>query len=71
VALCPEYVIAYALAAVGTLVILKVLSVVMGGIRVDEGSERMGIDQSEHSEVGYGELVMPDMQGGTTSSVSL
>jgi ammonium transporter, Amt family len=61
--------IAYVLAAVGTLVILKVLSMVMGGIRVDEGSERMGIDQSEHSEVGYGELVMPELHGSGTSTV--
>ena len=44
--------IAIALAAVGTLVILKVCDVVVG-VRVDPDAEEQGLDLSQHGEEGY------------------
>jgi Amt family ammonium transporter len=44
--------IAWALAAVGTLVILKVVDVVVG-LRVSEDQEIQGLDLSQHGEEGY------------------
>ena len=45
-------VIAWALAAVGTLVILKVVDIVIG-LRVSEDHEIQGLDFSQHGEEGY------------------
>jgi Amt family ammonium transporter len=44
--------VTWVLAAVGTLIILKVLDVVMG-LRVTEQEERQGLDLNEHGEEGY------------------
>src|SRR5262244_2459418 len=44
--------IAWALAAVGTLVILKIVDVVVG-VRVSEDHEVQGLDLSQHGEEGY------------------
>jgi ammonium transporter, Amt family len=41
-----------AFAFVGTLILLKVVDVLVG-LRVDDGEEQMGLDLSQHSEVGY------------------
>jgi Amt family ammonium transporter len=43
-----------AFATVATLVILYGLKLVMGGLRVGEEEESMGLDVSEHSETAYG-----------------
>ncbi len=40
-------------AALGTVVILKVVSVVTGGLRVDEDEEDQGLDVSQHGEEAY------------------
>ncbi|MFO0696508.1 MAG: ammonium transporter [Polyangiales bacterium] len=40
-------------AALGTVVILKVASVVTGGLRVDEDEEDQGLDVSQHGEEAY------------------
>jgi len=37
-----------------TFAILFVLKLVMGNLRVDEESEHLGLDLSEHSEAAYG-----------------
>ena len=47
-------VITYAIAAIGTFVIIKVLSLVME-LRVKPESEYQGLDINEHGEEGYGE----------------
>ena len=44
--------IAWALAIVGTLVILKIVDVVVG-LRVSEDNEIQGLDLSQHGEEGY------------------
>jgi Amt family ammonium transporter len=44
--------IAVALAAVGTFVILKVCDVLIG-VRVDHDAEEQGLDLSQHGEEGY------------------
>jgi ammonium transporter, Amt family len=49
--------ITYVLAALGTVVILKVLSAVFGGLRVNPEAEYQGVDVSEHGEEGYGEEI--------------
>lgn len=49
--------ITYVLAALGTIVILKVLSAVFGGLRVHPDAEFQGVDIREHGEEGYGEEV--------------
>ncbi|MCY6492575.1 MULTISPECIES: ammonium transporter [Leptolyngbya] len=49
--------ITYVLAALGTIVILKVLSAVFGGLRVHPDAEFQGVDIHEHGEEGYGEEV--------------
>jgi len=48
--------IAYAIAAIGTLIILKVLSLFMS-LRVDSETEAEGLDVYEHGETGYGEEI--------------
>ena len=45
-------VIAWVLAAVGTLVILKIVDAVIG-LRVPEEHEMQGLDLSQHGEEGY------------------
>jgi len=45
-------VIGWVLAAVGTLVILKVVDLAIG-LRVTEGHEIQGLDLSQHGEEGY------------------
>ncbi|WP_287454803.1 ammonium transporter [Leptolyngbya sp. UWPOB_LEPTO1] len=49
--------ITYVLAALGTIVILKVLSAVFGGLRVHPDAEFQGVDIHEHGEEGYGEEI--------------
>jgi Amt family ammonium transporter len=49
---CVGIAIAWALAIVGTLVILKVVDVVIG-LRVSEDHETQGLDLSQHGEEGY------------------
>jgi len=44
---------AIALSVVATFIIVKVISALLGGIRVSEEEETMGLDQSEHGENGY------------------
>jgi len=44
--------IAWALAIVGTLIILKIVDVVVG-LRVTEDHEVQGLDLSQHGEEGY------------------
>src|SRR5262249_12544615 len=44
--------IAWALAIVGTLVILKICDVIFG-VRVDGSAETQGLDLSQHGEEGY------------------
>ena len=41
-----------AFAFVGSLILLKLVDAVVG-LRVTEDQERMGLDLSQHSEVGY------------------
>ncbi len=48
-------VITYVIAGVGTFVLLKILSAVFGGLRVDPDAEYQGVDVNEHGEEGYGE----------------
>jgi len=45
--------ISWVLALVGTLVILKICSLVLGGVRATEDDERQGLDLSMHGEEGY------------------
>ena len=45
--------IAWGLAIVGTLVILKICDIVCGGVRVSEQDEIDGLDLSQHGEEGY------------------
>ena len=45
--------ISWVLAIVGTLVILKICSLVLGGVRASEEDERTGLDLSMHGEEGY------------------
>jgi len=45
--------ISWILALVGTLVILKICSLVLGGVRANEEDERAGLDLSMHGEEGY------------------
>jgi ammonium transporter, Amt family len=47
--------ITYVLSAVATFVILKVLEILLGGLRVKQEAEYQGIDISEHGEEAYGE----------------
>jgi Amt family ammonium transporter len=49
---CLAILITIALAAVGTLVIFKVISLLMK-VRVDDASEAIGLDQTEHGEAAY------------------
>lgn len=49
--------ITYVLAALGTIVILKVLSAIFGGLRVHPDAEFQGVDIHEHGEEGYGEEI--------------
>jgi Amt family ammonium transporter len=44
--------IAIALAAVGTIVILKIVDVLIG-VRVDAETEEQGLDLTQHGEEGY------------------
>ena len=44
---------AIALSVVATYIIVKITSVLTGGIRVSEEDETMGLDQSSHGENGY------------------
>jgi ammonium transporter, Amt family len=44
---------AWALAIVGSLVLLKLTSLVCGGLRVSEQDEFEGLDLSQHGEAGY------------------
>ena len=37
----------------GTLIILVVLKAILGDLRVDDESEAMGLDLTEHSETAY------------------
>jgi Amt family ammonium transporter len=39
--------------AIATWIILKIVSMLTGGIRVDEGEETTGLDQSYHGEEAY------------------
>lgn len=45
--------IAWGVAIVGTLIILKVCDIVCGGVRVSPQDEREGLDLSQHGEEGY------------------
>lgn len=45
--------IAWVLAIVGTLIILKICDVVCGGVRVGQAEEVEGLDLSQHGEEGY------------------
>ena len=45
--------IAWAIAILGTLIILKVCDLVCGGVRVSESEELEGLDLSQHGEEGY------------------
>ena len=45
--------ISWSLAIVGTLVILKICDLVLGGIRVTKQQELDGLDVSLHGEEGY------------------
>ncbi len=45
--------IAWGVAVVGTLIILKVCDIVTGGVRVSEDAEMEGLDLSQHGEEGY------------------
>ncbi len=45
--------IAWAIAIVGTLVILKICDIVCGGVRVSQQDEMQGLDLSQHGEEGY------------------
>jgi len=49
---CVGIAIAWALAIVGTLVILKIVDVVIG-LRLSEDHENQGLDLSQHGEEGY------------------
>jgi Amt family ammonium transporter len=44
--------VAWALGAIGTFVILKIVDAVCG-VRVDAGAETQGLDLSQHGEEGY------------------
>jgi ammonium transporter, Amt family len=46
-------VIAWGLAIVGTLVLLKATDLLLGGVRVSEEHEIQGLDLSQHGEIGY------------------
>lgn len=52
--------ITYALAAIGTIAILKFLSLFMS-LRVNPNVELQGVDVSEHGEEGYGEELAPGL----------
>ncbi len=45
--------IAWAIAIVGTLIILKVCDLLCGGVRVSQQDEMQGLDLSQHGEEGY------------------
>jgi Amt family ammonium transporter len=45
--------IAWGLAIVGTLVVLKICDLVCGGVRLDDQAETDGLDLSQHGEEGY------------------
>jgi ammonium transporter, Amt family len=45
--------VAWAVAIVGTLLILKICDIVFGGVRVSEADEVAGLDLSQHGEEGY------------------
>jgi Amt family ammonium transporter len=46
-------VITWSLAIVGTLVLLKLTEILLGGLRVSEEQEIQGLDLSQHGEIGY------------------
>jgi ammonium transporter, Amt family len=54
-------VVTYAIAGVGTFVILKVLQAVFGSLRVKQEAEYQGLDINEHGEEGYGEELAPGL----------
>ena len=45
--------VAWVLAIVGTLLILKICDVVCGGVRVSQEDEITGLDLTQHGEEGY------------------
>lgn len=63
--------IAYVIAGVGTFVLLKILGSIMG-LRVSSDVETIGLDPTEHEEIGYGEQGIPDaVSAATTGSTSI
>lgn len=62
--------IAYAIAAIGTFVIIKILQATVG-IRSSEEVEAQGLDPFEHSEIGYGEFGIMDMASSHSSVETL
>jgi Amt family ammonium transporter len=62
----------WALAAVGSFLLLKIVGLVCGGLRVTESDEYDGLDLSQHGESGYNfEEAFPGtvMDGGSSGSV--
>lgn len=61
--------IAATVAAIGTFVLIKLLQAVMGSIRAEAEMEVQGLDPSEHAELGYGEWGIPELGGGSSSTL--
>ncbi len=59
--------IAYAIAAIGTFIILKVLDMTIG-LRAPEQVEIQGLDPTEHEEIGYGDFGIPTTASPTHSA---
>jgi Amt family ammonium transporter len=57
--------IAYLVAGVGTFVLIKIIQVTMG-LRVSAEVETNGLDITEHQEIGYGDLGVPESMTSKT-----